>query len=258
MPRLDSPQHRGRRASLAAGPAGRVSIVRLTVARFAITPRALLAAALLAIALLAAACDDGDTDATDTGDTTGAGVAVGSDAATSSGLPGAEAGDEAPAGPAVDRPAPGALGGDLPPAEPTTTYRDEAYRVAFDYPQAWTRSPDHLLQFDGPGGFVQVDAMANGGRGLDDAVAALAQHKLRPYGSQPLLQEVTVDGASAVLILPSEDQSPPGGDPPHVAVVIPRTGPVTVNGVAYEYTVLYADLAHIDRILASLRLLPPA
>jgi len=146
------------------------------------------------------------------------------------------------------------------PRGDVTVYEEtDEHRVRLEYPASWTRNPDYFVQFDGPDGFVQVGDLGNDGQGLDAAVEAIAHHKLMPYGSDPTLEPVTVDGVEGVLIRPSADQLPANVplDKRHVAVVIPRGEPLHIGGSDYEYLVLYVDEAHAESILASVVLLPP-
>ncbi|MEZ4503725.1 MAG: hypothetical protein R3C39_13950 [Dehalococcoidia bacterium] len=211
-----------------------------------------------ALALLAAACSGGGGEATSTVQPAVTATASASASATSSATSTAEPTASVTATASATETASASTS---PTAAPDVTVYEETdeHRVRLEYPASWTRDPNYLVQFDGPDGFVQVGDLGNGGQGLDAAVDSIAHHVLMPYGSNPTLEPVVVDGVESVLIRPSDDQLPPGtpADQRQVAVVIPRGEPLHIGGQDYEYLVLYIDEGHAESILASVELLPP-
>ena len=125
------------------------------------------------------------------------------------------------------------------------------YRARLEYPATWTRDPDYDLRFSGPDGFVSIVAQEGPG-GLEGNVEAIAKHKLAPYGSDPEIESITVDGANAVVIRPSADQHADLRG--QVALVVERETPMTIRGERYTYLVIEADSAHFEAIVRSISL----
>ena len=89
------------------------------------------------------------------------------------------------------------------------------------------------------------------GTSIDDAVAAQAGHHLQPYGSQPIIENLQVQGQTARLITPSDDQS---ADFSRQAAVIARyPQPVEIAGRRYDFLILWADQEHIRAIAQTVR-----
>ncbi len=86
---------------------------------------------------------------------------------------------------------------------------------------------------------------------IDLATAAEAEHKLQPYGSQPTIETLQIQGQEARLILPSDDQ--PTGMQHQAALIIRYPQPVNVIGTPCRYFVLWADWPHIRTIAQTLR-----
>ncbi|MBP1693236.1 MAG: hypothetical protein H6Q37_1119, partial [Chloroflexi bacterium] len=73
-----------------------------------------------------------------------------------------------------------------------------------------------------------------------------AQHVLKPFGSNPVVETLQVHGQEARLILPSTDQPKTAANEPawgELLVRYPR--PVLVNHSLVEFFVLYGDVNHI-------------
>jgi hypothetical protein len=104
-------------------------------------------------------------------------------------------------------------------------------------------------RFAGVNGFVHVSAM-NGDR-IDDAVDAEAGHHLQPYGSQPVVESIQIQGQAARLITPSDDQS--AGFYRQAAVIARYPQPVQIGGRQYNFLVLWADQEHIRALAQTVR-----
>jgi len=135
-----------------------------------------------------------------------------------------------------------------------STYTDNRYRVAFDFPAEWDvpRQDYYGPRFEGGSGFVMLAATCTPGfaGGLLGACRLGAEHILHPYGRKPHIVSTTVAGRPACVIVPSADQH----DKTHPAEAdIDPPGPVLGN---YLYLVVYADQRHLRAILATLHFLP--
>jgi hypothetical protein len=97
---------------------------------------------------------------------------------------------------------------------------------------------------------------AAGGSSLDALVQNEINHPLHPYGTYPSVENLTVDGQSARLILPSADQ--PAEMRKQAALLAQYPQPVSINGTAYNFFVLYASEPHIRRMASSVRFLRQA
>jgi hypothetical protein len=158
----------------------------------------------------------------------------------------------------------------LPPPSPTatptpgvpgwSTFSSPAYGVSLQYPAGWQSVPGYSdpeageTKFAGPDGFFQISAMS--GDGLDQVVASEAEHHLRPYGSQPVIENVRVAGQEARLILPSADQ--PAAMAGQAELIVRYPEPVTLAGYDYEFFVLWADQDHIRAIAQTVQFLAAA
>jgi hypothetical protein len=89
------------------------------------------------------------------------------------------------------------------------------------------------------------------GATIDDVAASEAGHVLQPYGSQPIIERLQIQGQDARLILPSEDQ--PDGMGHQAALIVRYPQPVNILGTLTRYFVLWADYPHIRTIAQTLR-----
>jgi TolB protein len=135
------------------------------------------------------------------------------------------------------------------------TFSSPAYAISLEYPADWQPVPGYgspetgETRYGGINGFFQIAAMDSDS--IDQATAAEAGHKLQPYGSQPTVETLQVQGQEARLILPSDDQ--PAGMQHQAALIIRYPEPVNVVGVPCGYFVLWADWPHIGAIAQTLR-----
>lgn len=148
---------------------------------------------------------------------------------------------------------------DPPTPTPTPTpkakahYEDSVHKAEFDYPATWRDVSDELMtRLAGDDGFVQLTAVS-APADLDRVAADEAFHKLRPYGSSPVVEPFTLsDGRQARLIVPSADQ-PPSQDR-QAMIVAPYAEPIYIGEHHFNYLMLAADKDHILDIGASLTL----
>jgi hypothetical protein len=130
-----------------------------------------------------------------------------------------------------------------------------AYAISLQYPADWQpisgyTDPDTgATRFAAINGFFQIGAMD--AASIDDVAAAEAGHKLQPYGSQPTVEIMEIQGQEARMILPSADQL--SGMDDQAALIIRYPQPVNVLGTPCPYFVLWADWPHIRIIAQTLR-----
>ncbi|MCP4537885.1 MAG: hypothetical protein GY832_12140 [Chloroflexi bacterium] len=130
-----------------------------------------------------------------------------------------------------------------------------AFAISLEYPVNWQPEPGYgggetgETRFAGDNGFFHVNAMD--AATIDDAAANEAEHHLQPYGSQPSIESLQIQGQEARLILPSEDQ--PEGMGHQAALIIRYPQPVNVLGTLCHYFVLWADYPHIRTIAQTLQ-----
>jgi hypothetical protein len=143
------------------------------------------------------------------------------------------------------------------PAEetpPWATYANPVFRISLRHPAPWQPAPgEEERKYAAPtseagGGYFILDAIGAPQATIDEVAAGQAEHKLRPYGSQPRIEPLEVDGQEARLILPSADASM--GDQAMLIARYPQ--PVDLAGTAYTFFALYADEGHIRALARSL------
>jgi len=130
------------------------------------------------------------------------------------------------------------------------TYASERYQATFRYPPDWHLDTVHGGEaYTGPDGYFILDAMGSGGAPIDQVTANQAHHHLLPFGTDPTIEPLEIQGQEARLILPSADATM--GDQSLLIVRYPQ--PVVIGGTPYDYFALYADEAHIRTIAETLR-----
>lgn len=135
-----------------------------------------------------------------------------------------------------------------------TTFSSPKFAISLEYPADW--QPIEGYDSAEPGdtrygainGFFQVGAMDTDS--IDQASASEAEHVLQPYGSQPVIETLQIQGQDARLIIPSDDQ--PDGMQHQAALIVQYPKAVDVLGTPCRYFVLYADLPHIRTIAETL------
>jgi hypothetical protein len=144
------------------------------------------------------------------------------------------------------------------PATPTPTphmdhwitYSNPSYAISLQYPSDWQPVPGYDdTRFAAINGFFHVNAMD--ADTIDDVAASEAGHVLQPYGSQPIIENLQVQGREARLIMPSADQ--PASMNHQAALIVRYPQPVNVSGSTCRYFVLWADYPHIRTIAQTLQ-----
>jgi len=130
------------------------------------------------------------------------------------------------------------------------TYSSPAFGVTLKYPAHWKYRAGYGESYGGEDGLFGLNAVSGGEVPLDEVAQRSAYHKLQPYGSQPKIESLQVQGQSARLILPSADQPEDMRGQVELIVLYPQ--PVTISGERYRYFVLYADQGHVRQIAETL------
>lgn len=139
---------------------------------------------------------------------------------------------------------------EVSPDETWQTYGDSTYQLTLRFPGDWKTDPlysDRICFGAAKHGFFQLLLM--GGGTVEQACKGAAEHKLRPFGENPTVRPMTVQGQSACLVWPSEDQ----GAPWDAQVIIEYPRPVDVDGDLWSLLVLDADKDYILAITQTLR-----
>lgn len=127
-----------------------------------------------------------------------------------------------------------------------STYTNNEYRISLEYPSSWKPNKAYMPEkFEGSDGFFLIAAVA-GVDSIDEVAGWDAYHKLKPYGSEPTIEKMTIAGQDARLILPSQDQPPEMNG--QAGLIVRYPSPVTINNQVYRYFVLWADKDHIKSI----------
>ncbi|MBN1581018.1 MAG: hypothetical protein JXA89_09975 [Anaerolineae bacterium] len=130
------------------------------------------------------------------------------------------------------------------------TFSSSFFAVSLQHPAYWQPVPGEAMRkLAGEDGFFILDAIGNPAATIDDIAQDQAGHKLLPYGSQPTIEPLHVQGQEARLILPSADATMSG----QTMLIVRYPHPVQISGVTCEFFALYADQEHVRQIAQTLR-----
>lgn len=130
-------------------------------------------------------------------------------------------------------------------------YTNEEYQVSLKYPADWKPNPKYYDRYEGEEGFFQISAVSGEGLPIDKVTEFDAYHKLKPYGSNPQIEELKIQGQEARLILPSSDQ--PEEMANHAGLIIKYPTPVKIKCSTYNYFILSAHKDYIISIAKTLK-----
>ncbi len=136
------------------------------------------------------------------------------------------------------------------------TYSNPAFNVTLEYPANWQHMPEYGERYGGADGFFEVSPAFSPELTVDEACELQANHKLKPYGSQPQVERLQVQGQEACLIWPSDDQVKDMEG--QAALIVRYPEPVQIMGDVYGYFILWADKNHIREIGKKLRFVAPS
>ena len=134
-------------------------------------------------------------------------------------------------------------------------YSNPVFAVSLQHPNDWDPVPGYgspetgEIKYAGISGFFQINAMDT--ESIDMAAAADAYHKLQPYGPNPTIESLQIQGQEARLILPSGGQPAVGQYQAGLIVRYPQ--PVNISGTPVRFFVLWADQAHIRTLAETIR-----
>ena len=132
----------------------------------------------------------------------------------------------------------------------SSSYSNEAYRVRFRYPYLWSRFDSK--RHEGIDGFFQISAIPNAAS-LEEIYRNEAYHKLKPYGTQPIISKMDFRGREACFIMPSHDQ--PKEMRGQSAFIALYDMPIEIEGKSYKYLIMWADKDHMRDITDTLEFL---
>ncbi|MCC2327363.1 peptidase M56 [Bacillus wiedmannii] len=132
-------------------------------------------------------------------------------------------------------------------------YLNSDYNIKFYYPEYWMKMAGYEERYGFQMEFFQISLLSDNSLSLDQITHQEAFHQIRPYGSQPSIKNINVQGQSARLILPSSDQ--PHEMMKQAAIIVTYPTPIHLSGRKYEYFLLWADTSHIQMIIQSLQFL---
>jgi len=125
-------------------------------------------------------------------------------------------------------------------------YSNAKYKITFKYPSDWKVNKEFTERYDGKDGFFQVASISNPILSIDKIAEEEGHHIAQPYGSNPKINKLKIQGLETRLILPSEDQ--PKELKGQSAIIVQYPKPVKIGSLTYNYFILWADKEHIEEI----------
>ncbi|MGL4344545.1 MAG: hypothetical protein ACRCTE_05045 [Cellulosilyticaceae bacterium] len=133
------------------------------------------------------------------------------------------------------------------------TFSSDYYDVSFKYPADWVKDPHYKERYGGESGYFELSEIETFGKTLDEVVKQEVKGTFKPYGNNPTIEKVMLDGEEGRLIIPSGDQA--ACFDKETALIVRNKKPVVLNGEKYDYLVIWADQNHMDEIIASFKFL---
>lgn len=130
-------------------------------------------------------------------------------------------------------------------------YENKTYNVSLQYNRNWKFNPIYIERYEGEDGFFQISAYTGQSLKIEDIVQIEVNHALKPYGSNPEITKLNIQGQEARLIMPSNDQHPELNNQAELIVKYPK--PIKINENTYYYFILWADKYNIQEIYKTLR-----
>ncbi|MEK4352029.1 peptidase M56 [Paenibacillus sp. FSL R5-0475] len=136
-----------------------------------------------------------------------------------------------------------------------STYTSKEYKVTLKYPSEWEVNPEYAERYQGNDGFFQLSAISGEGLSIDEVANKDAFHQLKPYGSDPQIIELTLEGLKAEekarLIVPSADQEEEWNH--QAAIILKYPEAVKIGDSLFNYFILWADIKHVEDIGQTVR-----
>jgi hypothetical protein len=130
-------------------------------------------------------------------------------------------------------------------------YKSKEYNISLSYNKDWKQNEEYMNRFEGQDGFFQISAFNGELWEIDEVANHIAAHKLKPYGSNPQISQLSIHGQEARLIMPSGDQ--PEGFAKQAELIIKYPKSVRIDGNSYSYFILYADKNNIEKIASTIK-----
>jgi TolB protein len=113
----------------------------------------------------------------------------------------------------------------------------EKFLVSMSFPGSWERVGDYEERYQGSDGFVSLGAKATETFATIQSVCEdEMNHVLQPFGADPGVQYMLIDGQEACVIFPSDDQNPTMENVAEIVVRYPFT--LTINGSSFSFAFL--------------------
>jgi hypothetical protein len=131
-------------------------------------------------------------------------------------------------------------------------YENKKFHVSLQYPKDWKPNNQYYNKYEGEDGYLQIMAYDGENQTIDEVATHEATHKLKPYGSKPVISQLTIKGQGARLITPSDDQPEQYQHQAEIIIKYPRN--IEVDGQTFSYFLLIVDKNHIKKIANTIQL----
>jgi hypothetical protein len=139
-------------------------------------------------------------------------------------------------------------------------FDDGTYKVVLRCPAEWKPIPDYdTAPALGPEHQPRAFVLGAAGGESDTAqqlCKAEAEHVVQPFGTNPTIRPLKVQGQSACLVWPSPDQRRITGDN-DALIVVKYPKPVEIGGQLYSFLTLDVDKKYIMPLIRALKFLAP-
>lgn len=132
------------------------------------------------------------------------------------------------------------------------TFISNKYHVQFDYPSDWVKNPRYEDKYEGPDGFFEVGDYTGTHSSIDDAVKEQIEADHKPYGTNPVVEKITLDGQPACIIYSSNDQNSFYNDRDSV-IIVKYPEPNDVNGDLYNFVDIWTLPEYIPLITSTFK-----
>ena len=126
------------------------------------------------------------------------------------------------------------------------------YGITFKYPASWNKNPRYDNKYEGASGFFEVAGFEGNGNNIDSAVQEQINESYKPYGTNPMVRKLTIDGQPAREIIPSEDQGELITDR-DAALVVQYKKPMIINGVPYQYVIIWTNRENLPLVIRTFK-----
>lgn len=135
---------------------------------------------------------------------------------------------------------------------PFDVYESDRYKISFQYPSSWRRNPRYEDKYEGKTGFFEITDFDSTEDNINEAVQQEVKEPYSPFGSNPVVLDVTVDGQPGRIIYPSADQSDYFVDR-DAALLIQYPTPIELNDKPYTYVIIWASRDYIPILARTLK-----